>query len=208
MQSQGEDSSDISPVWGHMEADIVRFPAVTWVGETDISASDKFQGDLNKTRRHGQSVTMIFKMCKGRNEAIRETAGAQWIILVDVVNEAKCGGLAYKPGSGFPVHTKPKELEAQPSSTHTTQLAPSSVLCDKLQISVSLSETSLLVTVFSPFPKQVGLSQNLGKDSMQDACCSPTSQFPFSTQCLHAPLQLPKACCHQSVSTLQQPNSS
>lgn len=77
MQSQGEDSSDTSPVWGHMEADTVRFPAVRRVGETDISASDKFQGDLNKTRRHSQQVTMIFKMWKGRNGAIRETAGGQ-----------------------------------------------------------------------------------------------------------------------------------
>lgn len=60
-------------------------------------------------------------------------------ILVDVVNEAKYGGLECKPGTVFLVHTRPKELKAQLSTIYQTQLALSSVLCDKVQFSVSVS---------------------------------------------------------------------
>lgn len=40
MQSEGEDSNYTSPVGGHMEADIVRFPGVRRVDKNNISASE------------------------------------------------------------------------------------------------------------------------------------------------------------------------
>lgn len=67
-------------------------------------------------------MTMIFIMCKGRNGVMRETN--MWTVntLVDVINELKNGGLEHKSGIVFPVHTRPKELMAEPSSTLPTQL--------------------------------------------------------------------------------------
>lgn len=77
-------------------------------------------------------------------------------ILVDMVNKAKCGDLEGNPGTVFPVHIRPREMKAQPSSTCQTQLELSSVLCDKLPF-FCVTGDQMADNCFLPSPNKLAL---------------------------------------------------